>query len=320
MAERRRPTTAGERLQRLLVIVPYVVRHPGTTIEELGRMFGVEPSELSRDLGGLFMMGTPPYTSDELIDVIIEDGRVTILMADYFGRPLRLTRAEAIALYLEGSAAAAQLAPDPDAAIRRALTKLATGLGDEAIQRLAASVALDASIPPPVIDALAAAVDQRRRIRFTYFAASTGESSDRLVEPEQVFCDRGNWYVVAWDVDADAERLFRVDRVRDVVDGGAAFRPRGLAGAGRDLYTRGADDVLVRLRLRPGAAWVAEYYAVDDVGTDDDGTMTVTIAAGNLYWVERLLLRLGGDAEVIEPAALTRRVADLAATVAARYR
>ena len=33
---------ASTRLQRLLVVVPYVVRHPGTTLEELSRLFGAD--------------------------------------------------------------------------------------------------------------------------------------------------------------------------------------------------------------------------------------------------------------------------------------
>ena len=47
----------------------------------------------------------------------------------------------------------------------------------------------------------------------------------------------GHWYVAAWDVDADAERLFRADRVRSATPTGETFTPRGLRGAGRDLYS-----------------------------------------------------------------------------------
>ncbi len=81
------------------------------------------------------------------------------------------------------------------------------------------------------------------------------------IEPEEVFSSLGNWYVVAWDVEADAERLFRADRVIEVAPTGVTFDPRGLEGAGRALYTPTGDDVPVRLRLRPSARWIAEYYA-----------------------------------------------------------
>jgi len=79
-------------LRRLLVLVPYLVKHPGTELSEITRLFGVREDELTSDLNLLFVSGLPPYGPGDLIGVAIEDGRVWIEMADYFARPLRLTR------------------------------------------------------------------------------------------------------------------------------------------------------------------------------------------------------------------------------------
>ena len=97
---------AAGRLRRLLLVVPYLVRHPGSTIDELTNLFSVSRRDLLQDLNLLFVSGLPPYGPGDLIGVAIEDGRVWIEMADYFARPLRLTRAEALALYLRGTALA----------------------------------------------------------------------------------------------------------------------------------------------------------------------------------------------------------------------
>ena len=70
--------------------------------------------------------------------------------------------------------------------------------------------------------------------------------------------------MAAWDSDADGERLFRADRIRRAARVGERFEPRGLAGAGRALYTPTTEDVPVRLALGPGARWIAEYYATAD--------------------------------------------------------
>ncbi|MFM7718438.1 MAG: helix-turn-helix transcriptional regulator, partial [Actinomycetota bacterium] len=162
-------------------------------------------------------------------------------------------------------------------------------------------------------------VEARDRVRIEYHAASTGETSRRTIDPEQVFLDAGNWYVAAWDLDRDAERLFRVDRVADVERMGERFSERGLAGAGRALYTPGVDDVEVRLRLAPAARWVAEYYELAAAEQDGDA-LVVTFPAGRLEWVERLLLRLGTDVEVLAPPELRDRVRALAEAALARYR
>src|SRR6266496_2345791 len=65
----------------------------------------------------------------------------------------------------------------------------------------------------------------------------------------------------------DAERLFRVDRIRSARPTGEHFEPRGLHGAGRPLYTRSERDRPVRLRLGPAARWVVEYYETEHVQT-----------------------------------------------------
>src|SRR5439155_7619680 len=155
--------------------------------------------------------------------------------------------------------------------------------------------------------------------RIEYFAASTGEWSSRTIEPEEVFADLGNWYVAAWDVDAGDERLFRIDRVRDATDTTETFEPRGLAGAGRQLYTPTEADVPVRLRLHPGARWIAEYYATTEP-VERDESLEVTLPARQLGWVAGLLLRVAPDAEVLDPPELGERVRELAERTLARYR
>ena len=129
----------------------------------------------------------------------------------------------------------------------------------------------------------------------------------------------GHWYVAAWDVTIDEERLFRVDRIRQVEITGEGFEPRGLEGAGRSLYTPTGEDVPVRLRLSPAARWIAEYYATTDEHEGADGSLDITMPARSLGWVARLLLRVGSDATVLEPPELTAQVATLARATLDRY-
>ena len=319
-SERTRGPKASERLRRLLAIVPYLVRHPGTELAEVTRLFGVGDEDLTSDLNLLFVSGLPPYGPGDLIDVEIQGGRVWVRMADYFARPLRLSRTEALALYLRGAELAAM--PDvPEApSLDSALAKLADGLGPDALGDLPRRVdAAGGGRTAEMLDALRAAVAGHERVRIEYYAASSAETTIREVDPEEVFSAIGNWYVVAWDHRSRAERLFRADRVRSVRPTGERFEPRGLDGAGRPLYTSTPEETEVRLLLRPEARWVAEYYEVREEIERPGGDLEVAMPAGRLEWAERLVLRLSGAARVVGPPELKERVRSLAGRTRERY-
>ncbi len=125
--------------------------------------------------------------------------------------------------------------------------------------------------------------------------------------------------MAAWCHRVDGERLFRVDRISAVRGTGETFEPRGLAGAGRPLYTPGEADVRVRLRLGPGARWVAEYHETEDE-RERDGALEVTIPTKDLAWVAKLVLRLSGQGEVLEPPELLEMVTRLAEQTRGLYR
>jgi proteasome accessory factor C len=306
------PAKTAERLRRLLALVPYAVRHPGTSVEELARVFDVDQGDLLNDLNLLFVTGLPPYGPGDLVDVQIEGGRVWISMADHFSRPVRLTRGEALALYLGAAALLGTEGPEAQA-LEDALKKLRHALGGEGLEELHVEVEQTAGRRGP-LEAVRVAAESQERLEIDYYSASRDEVTTRQIDPEQVFSAIGNWYVVAWDRRSDQERMFRVDRIRDVRPTGETFEPRGLLGQGRPLYDRGAEDVRVRLLLHPGARWVAEYYEVE--GASERGPdLEVVLPAKDLAWVAKLILRLGGEAEVLDPPELrdlAREAADQA--------
>ena len=256
----------------MLVIVPYLVQHPGTELAEAARVFDVRPGELRDDLDAAVHVRACRRTSPgDLIEVDIEeDGRIYISMADHFSRPLRLTRNEALALYLRGTELLATPGlPEAPALARRAgQARVGARPRDARRHRGRASRRRRRAARSE----LAADAPRGRRAITSVCGSSTsrirrGEWSTRRVDPEEVFSSLGNWYVAAWDVDADGERLFRADRIRRAEPVGERFAPRGLAGAGRALYTptrRGRRRCACV--LGPQARWIAEYYATDGRG------------------------------------------------------
>jgi proteasome accessory factor C len=309
-----------ERLARMLVVVPYLIQHPGTTLDEASTLFDIPIAQLRRDLEMLFLAGLPPYGPGDLIDVDIdEEGGVWISMADHFARPLRLTRQEALAVYVRATELAATPGMPGAPALTSALAKLRAALGSETLGDAAGIAGADAGSAPPFLDQVRTAAQERQRLLIAYAAASTGERTERRIDPEAVFASSGRWYVAAWDVDLDDERLLRVDRIDEVRPSGERFEPRGLEGAGRPLYTPGAQDVRIRVRLRPEARWVAEYYVATDPVEEENGSLVVTLPTGQVTWAARLLLRLGSDADVLDPVTVRDEVRAQARATLARY-
>jgi proteasome accessory factor C len=309
-----------ERLARMLVVVPYLIQHPGTTLDEASGVFAIPVPQLRRDLEQLFLAGLPPYGPGDLIDVDIdEDGAIWIAMADHFARPLRLTRQEALAVYVRATELAATPGIPVAPALTAALAKLRAALGPEALGEAAGIAGAEPGTPPEFLDDVRTARESHERLRITYVAQSTGERTERMVEPEEVFASAGHWYAAVWDVDVDDERLLRIDRIASVDPTGERFSPHGLEGAGRALYTPSDRDVNVRVRLHPAARWVAEYYLARDVSEGPDGSLDVTLPTATTQWLARLFLRLGRDADVLEPAGLRDEIVGQARETLARY-
>ena len=129
--------------------------------------------ELLADLDLLFVSGLPPYGPGDLIDVDIQDGRIWIGMADYFARPLRLTRSEALAIYLRATVLAGAPGLEEAPALSSAIGKLAEALGPETLGELPERVdsAGDGRTPDTLGELRRAATDHER-LRIEYYAAS----------------------------------------------------------------------------------------------------------------------------------------------------
>jgi proteasome accessory factor C len=309
---------ADARLGRLLAIVPWIAAQDGPTLDEVSRRFGVREKDLVADLNLLFMCGVHPFTPDVLIDVNIADGRVWISMADYFRRPLRLNPQEALALVSAGRTFLALPDAGPGGSLASALEKLDSALG------LAGGEALDvdlAEVDPETLGRLRAAVDGRRKLHIDYYSYGRDRHSTRVVHPWRVFNQGGEWYLHAWCESVQAERHFRVDRVEALQETGETFEGAAappVAGGATAVYHPGPDDPLWVLDLDPPAHWIAEQYPNEAVEQREGGVLRVRLRSAGSAWMERLLLRAGPHARVLEGD--RRLAAAAAARILARYR
>lgn len=290
-------------------MLPWVIANPGATTAEVCDRFGYTKRELMSDLDLVFVCGLPGYGPGDLMVAYIDEDEVVVDMADYFSAPLRLNSAEALGLLAAGMALTSTGQAPP--ALERAVAKLSAVLVPDAEE----AFSVDLSVNSDHVDTLRRGAADHQVVDIVYTGLATGETKERSIEPWSVFSALGNWYVSAHCRTAQAERVFRVDRIRSARLTEEQFQPPSEVPPPEVRYTPSEDDVRATIRLGPRARWVAEYYPVTEI--DADGT--VGFSASDVRVIARLMLRLGDDAELIEGVEVANDLAALRARILARY-
>ena len=309
----------GRRLNRILLLLPYAIQHPGVTIEELSQRFDIGQNELIDDLNLVFLCGLPGYGPGDLIDVEISDEKVYVRMADYFGAPLRLTPAEALTLLAGAEAIAALPGMEGADALERGLDKLRKALG--AAGDLGGIAVRFEESPGSHLEVLQRAVESGRIVELEYHSSTRADLTERKVDPWGLVAANGRWYLVGRDHLSDEERMFRVDRMKRVslLDESAEiptdFDPERYRGA-----FSGAGSTVMSVEISPQAArWFEDYYPVRAAQALEDGWRRVELVTSGTTWGATLLLRLGDEARNAAPEEIVVHARELAAAVAAAH-
>ncbi|HZO69225.1 MAG TPA: WYL domain-containing protein [Kribbellaceae bacterium] len=314
-------SSARDQVQRLLALVPYLRDNDGARVDDVAREFGVKPKQILADLKVLWFCGLPGAQMGDLIEIDIDaaegEGVIHLTNADYLARPLRLAADEALAL-LTALRTLREVAADTDrAAVDRAIAKLEAAAGAGASAHVHVEPA-----DPEIAETVNRALAGKRRLHLTYDVPSRDETTERDVDPMRLVVSEGRSYLEAWCRLAEDVRLFRLDRIAAAKlldlpsEPPPEATPRDLS---HGMFQPSEADLLATVRLAPPARWVAEYYPTESVTEDADGSLLITLRVADTAWLQRLVLRLGGYATVVEPVALGDQIAATARTALAAY-
>jgi predicted DNA-binding transcriptional regulator YafY len=145
-----------------------------------------------------------------------------------------------------------------------------------------------------LVATLTEGIRERRLVEIEYQKEGEQTWSQRIVEPYSLERELPNWRVHTWDRTRNAERSFRLDRMRsakltnEAFDARAAFEPRGLrdARSAKVLYAKGV-----------AARWAAERGAT----LLKDGTAVAEKQVGSQEWLIGEILSHRGEAILLEP-------------------
>ena len=306
----------AETTERVLRLLSLLQARAVWTGPELAEKLGVTTRSVRRDVGRLRALGYPVNAAQGV-------GGGYQLGAGGALPPLLLDDEEAVAVAVSLRLAAGGTVAGASEAALRTLAKLDQVMpprlrGEVRAIREATELLPGAAVEVDgeVLQRLARACRDTVRVRFGY-DASGAERTSRTVEPARLVATGRRWYLLAWDVDRDDWRVFRLDRMHDVEATTWRFKSRehpdpaghvarAVSTAPYALHARvrvHAPADRLRERIPSGAGTVTPL--TEDTCLLETGADHPRVLAVHLAWMD-------ADFEVLEPPELVTAVAETA--------
>ena len=306
----------AESAARLLQLLSLLTSRPQWTAVELAGRLEVTDRTLRRDIERLRVLGYPVHSARGVAGGYR-------LGAGSALPPLLLDDEEATAIVIAlRTAAIGGVTGIAETAVS-ALAKLEQVLPARLRHRVASLQQATVLLPraaamadPQTLALLAAACYHQRRVRFAY-TDRDARPSTRSVEPHRLVHSGRYWYLVAYDLDRAAWRVFRVDRITSPHDTAARFIPRDppdAAGLVAAAVTTAQYPHHAKVRLYASAEDAAQYFppstgALEAIGPDQ------CILTTGAYTLDDIAMHLGVldiEFSVLEPPELRSRVEAIA--------
>ena len=301
---------------RLLRLLSLLQAHREWSGSALADRLGVTPRTVRRDVDRLRELGYPVNASPGT-------GGGYQLGVGAELPPLLLDDDEAVAVAVGLRTAAGQGIEGIGETSVRALTKLEQVLPHRLRRRVGALNAFTvpmlrgpqpSAVDPAVLTDLAAACRDSERLRFEY-RDHGGSSTRRTVEPHRLVCTERRWYLVAWDVDRDDWRTFRVDRVTPKPPHGPRFTPRQppaedlAAYVSKGVSVRAyATHAVVRLLVPKEEAAQRISPSAGTLEAESDSSCILRTGAASLDVMVIHVMLMGVEFEVLEPVELVEAI------------
>ena len=295
------------KMERLIGILSILLQRDKVTAPELAEQFEVSRRTIQRDIESLCQAGIPIATAQGT------GGGISILEGYRVDRTVLTTpEMQAILAGLQsldsvsGTRRYAQL-----------MEKLSAGSGGRDSHILIDLSSWYKTSLSPKIEAIHSAIRQHQTIRFTYF--SPRETALRTIEPYDLVFQWSSWYVWGWCQTRQDFRLFKLNRMTDLVPG-EPFTPRPAPPPDLSAERIFPAKYQVTVLFDPACRWrLVEEYGPDSFTIQPNGKLRFTWGFPDADSVLSWVLTFGEGAELTEPEELRLRLAALTATLARQY-
>ena len=298
---------AANRALRTMDLIPYILENPGVSITKLAKQFSVTEKQIESDLQLVFMCGLPGYTPYELIDLIFEEGIVSIIDPQVLDKPRRFTKSELVVIAL-----GLQLLGELSSSDSTRLSKIK--LLSNKITQLGGSnsvIFAPSSSKSPFVEVISKAITNKKSLTIQYQSLVKDEVSIRTIFPHNLYFMNGNLYLSAMDLAAKADRVFKVELIKTCEVGN---------DVSSEIVNENNSTIEVILDVQKTYKnFIERNSSIITAVEEQKNCFRVHLKLSNLEWLKRSILSNSPGITVISPSLLAQEVSALATSLLASY-
>lgn len=288
------------KIERLIGILAVLLQKEQVTAPYLAEKFEVSRRTISRDVESLCQAGIPIVTAQG------KNGGISIMEGYRMDRTLLTSRdMQAILAGLRSLDSVSGTNR-----YRELMEKLS--VGDSQVLSSNNHIQIDLSswyrsTLAPKIELIQDAIEQSRRITFTYIS-SRGESK-RCVEPGLLVFQWASWYVWGYCLERKAFRLFKLNRLSELACTQEQFEPRPVPAPEFSEKPIFSGELKVKALFDPRARWrLVEEFGPDSFQEQEDGKLLFSFGFSDRENLFGWILSFGAQAELLEPEELRKEL------------
>lgn len=300
------------KIDRLIGILSILLQQEKVTAPYLAEKFEVSRRTINRDIEDICKAGIPIVTSQG------QNGGISIMEGYRMDKTL-LTSSDMQAI-LAGLKSLDSVSGSKR--YQQLMEKLA--MGNSSVLSSNNHIMIDLaswyrSSLAPKISVLQAAVEERRKVEFAYFAP--GGESRRSIEPYLLIFKWSSWYLWGYCCEKQDYRLFKLNRMTELNATEERYEPRQIPVpdlSAERVYPSGID---VEAVFEPDMKWrLVEEFGMESFTEQEDGRLKFSFGFADKENLFGWLLSFGDKAELIKPVELRRELYEMMGRLLKIYR
>jgi proteasome accessory factor C len=297
---------ASNRALRAMDLIPYVLENPGVSTAELAQNFSVSIKQIEEDLSLIFMCGLPGYTPYDLIDLVFEDGVVSVIDPQVLTKPRNFSKTEhvAVVLGLEILKSLIPDSPDYQARILQVLSKI-----NKSIPNVEVIIKKEKSFQ--YFETINQAIKLKQILKIVYNSESKDEQKARSIAPLRMYLQNAQAYLVAYDPVARIEKVFKLSNISSCEIGEIS-----------DMSSSMAEEELVKVEIvvdEKHLFFVERNSSIIVAQQQIAGGIKVILKVRSMDWIKRAIVSNAPGIQVISPPELASWARETASKMISLY-